>query len=144
MKSEFYNSWLFLGLLSAGMALGAGSCSCNNNASMGPSYSSGPSGTPTLTPTPVIVISVGTSFSPTALTVSSGTVVTFNVASIHTVHIDNGAGSCSINYTSFPVGVPFSGASGTIYHIHCDVHSACGAGSCAVTCTGMVMTVAIQ
>ncbi|MES2202498.1 MAG: hypothetical protein V4498_09615 [candidate division FCPU426 bacterium] len=101
---------------------------------------------PTAVPTFAVVTSSGSTFVPNALTVPSGSVVKFNLASSHTVNIDDGSGGgvCSgVDLTSFPAYHTFSGASAQVFHIHCDVHSSCGASVC-VGCTGMVMTVTIQ
>jgi len=148
---------LILGVgLAAGLWLQNG---CTSNASpmapranptAVPTTGTTPGTTPTVAPTPVVITSVPSggsyAFSPSAVSVPSGTTVTFNVASIHTVDIDDGLsdGLCGgHDFTSFPASFQFNGNSGAVFHIHCDNHSSCAAGNCS-GCTGMVMTVTIQ
>jgi len=139
--------------------LGVGLLACTlwlQNGCMGNTSPMGPKPGPTVGPTPIatataVVITAmaaGSSyaFSQSNITVPSGTTVTFNVSSIHTVDIDDGRsdGICGGNdLTSFPAGFIFAGLSGSVFHVHCDHHSTCAAGNCS-GCTGMVMTVTIQ
>jgi len=148
LKSAFRASaagLLGLGLLAAFLWLQNG-CSSNAGYSpMGPT--AGPTvtpGGPSPTPTPIVITAAGTSFSRASVSVASGTSITFNTPG-HTVDIDDGLGDglCGgHDFTSFPASFQFSGPSGTVFHIHCDIHSSCGAGNCS-GCTGMVMTVNI-
>jgi hypothetical protein len=119
---------------------------CVNNSGyspMGPVATATPGG-PTPTPTPIVITASGTSFSRSSVGVASGTTITFNTPG-HTVDIDDGKsdGLCGgQDFSSFPASFQFVGLSGAVYHIHCDIHSSCGAGNCS-GCTGMVMTVNI-
>jgi plastocyanin len=132
--------------LAAGFAFAPG---CHSGSgSLGPSSNPtatvGVAGTPTATP--VLVSTGSNTFIPTALTVTSNTTVKFNLGSIHTAHIDDGSGTgtcSSFDLTGNGATHAFVGPSGTAFHIHCDVHSPCGAASCSA-CTGMVMTIFIQ
>jgi hypothetical protein len=139
------------GLLGAGLMTGflwlQSGCMSNSGGytTMGPSYqpTTTPGG-PTPTPTPIVITASGTSFSSSSVSVASGTNISFNTPG-HTVDIDDGLsdGLCGgHDFTSFPTSFQFVGAHGAVYHIHCDIHSSCGAGNCS-GCTGMVMTVNI-
>jgi hypothetical protein len=120
-------------------------CNSSNYSTMGPgAYPTATPGGPTPTATPIVITAAGTSFSRASVSVASGTSITFNTPG-HTVDIDDGAGDglCGgHDFTSFPTAFQFVGVSGTVYHIHCDYHSSCGAGNCS-GCSGMVMTVNI-
>ena len=141
METRQARHWRIALLAAMLVVAGLGSVGClkSNNGS----YSMGPSG-PTPVPTPPTITAVGTTFSPTAITVASGTVVTFNVPG-HTVNIDDSAiGSCgNTDLTSFPATHMFAGPHGAVFKIHCDFHS-CGATFCPASCTGMIMTVTIS
>jgi plastocyanin len=137
---------LVLGMASA-LVVAAGCGHGSSGGTMGPSTAPTatplPAGTPTKTP--VVVSAAGTTFSPNSLTVPSGTAVTFNCSG-HTVNIDDGTGTGTCSATdlvSFPASHTFTGASGTVFRIHCDIHSSCGASSCS-GCTGMTMTITLQ
>jgi plastocyanin len=139
------------GLLGAGLMAGflwlQNGCVNSNSgySTMGPSAQpTATPGGPTLTPTPIVITAAGTSFSRASVSVATGTSITFNTPG-HTVDIDDGLsdGLCGgHDFTSFPASFQFVGTSGAVYHIHCDIHSSCGAGNCS-GCTGMVMTVNI-
>lgn len=137
-------SGLLGALLFAALAWTQGGC--GGSTTMGPSpYPTATPGGPAPTPTPVVITASGISFTPSNVTVPSGTSIKFNTPG-HTVDIDDGSGGgiCGgTDFTSFPASFVFSGASGTVFHIHCDIHSSCGAGACS-GCTGMVMAVHIQ
>ena len=138
LKGLCQRHWVLV-LMLAWMGLGSASCSCSSDTAdpMGASPAPPASG--------VTINTAGLTFSPSSVTVPSGTVVTFNAGG-HTVNIDDSpVMSCSnTNLTSFPATHTFIGPSGTVFHIHCNFHSPCGTAFCALSCTGMVMTVAIQ
>ena len=146
-----------LGLVAlAGLASSQNGCVNNSPMSYNPGPTATPGGgvtpTPGGTPTPVAVnIGGGNTFSPNAISIPSGAAVSFNLSAIHTVHIDDGTGSGTCGSTDYSGTWPFvysgfTGASGTVYRVHCDNHSTCtGSASTSCSgCTGMVMTVTIQ
>ena len=132
-----------------------------------PSFTDGPTSTitpiptatpiPTDTPTPAptaVVINVGggPSFSPNSITIPSGALVSFNLSNIHTVHIDDGTGTGTCGAVDYAGPTwpflynNFVGVSGTVFQVHCDVHSTClgGAASSCSVCANMLLSVTIQ
>ena len=116
------------------------SLACSNNYPTNSNY--GMSGPVTIS----AVVSYGNYyFSPPSVTISHGQTVVWNLATIHTLNIDNGSGSCLVSgANSFPYSYIFSTA-GT-YNFHCGIHSSCGNGNCPgpTTCTGMTGTVKVN
>ena len=108
--------------------------------------------TPTAPPTAsVTIVGSGTyTYSPSAVTIQhGGTVVFYDSTGIagHTVHVDNGSGTCVTDPSvpangSVALTAPFANI-GTFYY-HCDLHSPCGVATCGSSCTGMVGTVTAQ
>jgi plastocyanin len=100
---------------------------------------------PTATPMPVTsaaVTAVNYVFNPSAVTITHGNAVAFELGGgTHLLYIDNGAGTCAQNYTSWPQTITFPTA-GT-FNFHCAYHSGCGTTSCS-GCTGMVGQVVVQ
>jgi plastocyanin len=140
MKKELI--WHLGSLILALVILGGPNLACG---SKGSDNTMGPSPAPTVGPTPVVVTASGLSFSPSSLTIPSGTVVTFSGLAGHTVNIDDSAvGTCgNSDLTSFPANRTFTGPSGTDFKIHCDYHSPCGSANCAGACSGMAMNIHI-
>src|ERR1035438_2789198 len=93
---------------------------------------------------PVITYGGNFSFIPSAVTIKTGMSViwdgSFNGS--HTAYIDDAAGNCVTNFTSFPVTGTFS-SHGT-YHYHCQYHSpTCGTTICSAACTGMAGVIVV-
>jgi len=86
----------------------------------------------------------GLTFKPSSVTIKSGMEVIWDgsFGFFHTVNIDDGAGNCVTNYTSFPTTVSF--ASPGTYSYHCAYHSPCGPSTCGTACTGMAGVVVVK
>src|SRR5271170_6455401 len=93
--------------------------------------------------TVMVGVGGGLTFTPNSVTISQGQSVTWTLSSgTHTLYIDNTTGTCSQNFSTWPVTVTFN-TPGT-YHYHCSIHSSCGTTSCASTCPGMVGVVIVN
>ena len=111
-----------------------------------PPAPSGPTLTPTPTPIPVTSAAVTASnymFSPSAVTITHGNAVAFELGGgTHSLYIDDGAGTCAQNYSTWPQTIVFPTA-GT-FSFHCGYHSSpCYTTSCT-GCTGMIGQVIVQ
>ncbi|HEY5038954.1 MAG TPA: hypothetical protein VIJ93_07790 [bacterium] len=108
-------------------------------------------GVATATPTPIAPVTVsisGSAYNPAAVTIIHGGSViwTNNDPFSHTVYPDNGSGVCATdNSITSGSSVTLTYSTPVTIHYHCSIHAACGASSCALTCTGfMTGTVAVQ
>ena len=139
-KKSLLLGWLFVW---AGIVVLA-SCQASNPMGASSGGGGGGGGGPTATPTPYAVGAVaGPSFSPSSLSIPVGSTVSWTSSlNGHTVDMDNGAGVCSSNLTTFPNSTVFN-STGT-FQVHCTItgHSSCGVGTCT-GCTGMVMTITV-
>jgi len=103
---------------------------------------SSPSTTPAMTPANTITATSYNNFSPSSVTITHGSAVTFVLGGgTHSLYIDNGSGTCAQSYTTWPQVITFPTA-GT-FSFHCQYHSGCGTTSCS-GCTGMVGQVIVQ
>ncbi|HEY5038699.1 MAG TPA: hypothetical protein VIJ93_06480 [bacterium] len=97
--------------------------------------------TPITTSMGTVTATSGSTFSPASVTITHGSAVTFVLGGgTHTLYIDNGSGTCTQNYSTWPQTINFPSA-GT-FNFHCSLHTGCGT-SCS-SCTGMVGQVIVQ
>jgi plastocyanin len=95
----------------------------------------------------------GDVFQPAAVTILSGTAVTWYLSSgSHTVNVDDGTGTSTcadFDFTSSAPGTQVVETFSTsgLYNFHCDVHSVCGSNplpNCNVVCDIMTGTVSVR
>lgn len=120
--------------------------SCDKNTFVPVQTASAPGATPTATgaASSATVNATNTNvFSPASVTITQGGSVTFlnNSGVTHTLVIDNGSGTCSQIYNTWPQMIVFPLA-GT-FSFHCSIHSSCGSSVCS-GCTGMTGQVVVQ
>jgi plastocyanin len=97
---------------------------------------------PVSTAANTVTATTGDVFSPTSVTITHGSAVTFVLGGgTHSLYIDNGSGTCAQSYTTWPQVITFPTA-GT-FSFHCQYHSPCGTSSCS-SCTGMTGQVIVN